>query len=118
MLLLLLVLSRCSRVRLCATPETTAHGRGLKLREYWLRLEEEPEEGHPVPLSWVWLPPTKLRGQCSPILPPPEQVWKLRLVRARVSRWKPKSCHTAATSGGPTLGYWQLSQAPPATPLR
>ena len=81
-------------------------------------LEEEPEEGHPVPLSWVWLPPTKLRGQCSPILPPPEQVWKLRLVRARVSRWKPKSCHTAATSGGPTLGYWQLAQAPPATPLR
>ena len=32
MLLLLLVLSRCSRVRLCATPETTAHERGLKLR--------------------------------------------------------------------------------------
>lgn len=43
-------------------------------------------------------------------------MWKLRPVRARVFRWKPKSCHPAATRGAPTLGHRQLPQAPPATP--
>ena len=35
MLLLLLLLSRFSRVRLCATPETAAHGAATRLPRPW-----------------------------------------------------------------------------------